>query len=272
MMTVPVPPGRAGFPFLFRPVRAAVSRELLRWPGRTGSVAVMRCFCYSPGAPRHRRDWRPWRPARWVRWVGPADAPGRPGAVFSSLQFPLGLVVAPEDLPACRPVERVCGPPGSGPGHVRRGAPAPAHALRPLRPLRSPDLTGRTPGGAGGAAAPSPTAVSGPARRWGASWAAGPRPLRPAALPPAAPPFCPQRPVEPFCGPGRLPKASRGPSGLHTGLWGPHRARWAVCPLRFGPALFSGPPAVFEPPIYKSASPRERERDVVSIYIGGVFF
>ena len=177
----------------------------------------MECFRYGPGAPRRRRYWRPWRPALWVRRAGPADAPGRPGAVFSPLQFPLCLVMASEDLPACRPVERPCGPLGSGRGHVLRGAPVRSLPflcpLCSLRPLRSPDRTGRTPGtyarDARGAAAPSPTAVSGPTRF-------GAHPGLPAPAPPA---FSPPAGRVPLIAP-RAPRAAQGRFGPLGGLWG----------------------------------------------------
>ena len=135
---------------------------------------------------------------RWQRGCGPSGT----GRTVGWLDHP-GPV--PGDGPGLLARRALPGP-FSAPrcGHVLRGVPA------LVRPFRSPDLSGRTPGTHAGAAALSPTVVSGPAR-----WDREPgRPLGVSGLPPSAPtacsppgpaallpavsPLCPQRPVEPF--------------------------------------------------------------------------
>ena len=240
----------------------------------------MECFRYGPGAPRRRRYWRPGRPALWVRRAGPADAPGRPGAVFSPLQFPLCLVMASEDLPACRPVERPCGPPGPGRGHVLRGAPVRSLPflcpLCSLRPLRSPDRTGLRPPGTRAGRRPLRRPPS-PGRR-GAGRIPGcrPRPLRPSALRPAESPFCPlcpQSPVGPFWTPGWFwGGGSRGLQGCTGGSGGP-----AGHAGQDSPSALAQPSSLALPqflnPLYINPRPRGRERERRSVYIyRGCFF
>ena len=201
-----------------------------------------------------------------------------------------GLFSAPFSSPSAWSWrQRICRPAGpwSGPADLLdpgaamfSGEPrsAPSLSSAPSVPSVPSGLrTARPPpaGDARRAEAPSPTAVSGPTRC--GAHPGLPPPAPPAFSPPAGRvPLLPPEPPGPrraVLAPWAVLGGFPGPPGLHRGLWRPRRARWAGLTLRSGPALFSGPPAVFEPLIYKSASPRERERerDVVSIYIGGVF-